>query len=211
MVNEANNKIVAEFTDTEAPSSTFGVSGYFEFGNRKFLTLGPNQGSTFHLIDVTTPTKPFRVKTFGPFNVRANANATGAITYDPANKRLFLMASNNAYGSFIINNDMLTNLNEDTDTELPTRFEVLANYPNPFNPTTTLRFNLTERADVSIEVVDVLGRVVLTQQLGRFAAGKNHQHLLDASSLASGVYLYRLSAQTSTTLLHAGGKFTLIK
>lgn len=211
LLNETTNTIVAEFGDDQAPSNTFGVSTYFESNSRKYLVIGPNQGSIFHLINVTDPSKVSLVKTFGPFNSQANANATGGIAYDAKTRRLFLMASNNAYGSFVLSPAMLTNLNDDTDTELPSRFEVLANYPNPFNPTTTLRFNLTERAEVSIEVVDVLGRVVLTQQLGRFAAGKNHHFQLDASSLASGVYLYRLSAQTGTAMLHAGGKFTLIK
>ncbi|MGB6034503.1 MAG: T9SS type A sorting domain-containing protein, partial [Bacteroidota bacterium] len=66
------------------------------------------------------------------------------------------------------------------------------NYPNPFNPTTSIQFSLPTRSLVTVEVVDVLGRVVATLADDEFAAGL-HQMRWDART-ASGIYFARLSA-----------------
>lgn len=87
----------------------------------------------------------------------------------------------------------------------PEPLSAVGNYPNPFNPTTTIRFDLFDPAEVRLDVIDLLGRTVLQQPARRFDAGIGHTFLLDASSLASGVYLYRLVAQTDArTLIHTG-------
>ena len=82
--------------------------------------------------------------------------------------------------------------------DVPTEFELEGNYPNPFNPTTTIRFALPEEANVTLEVYDATGRRVSTlisNQLsaGRYEAiwnGRNDS----GSTVASGMYLYRLTA-----------------
>jgi hypothetical protein len=99
----------------------------------------------------------------------------------------------------------------DDDAQIPAAFALHGNFPNPFNPTTTLRFDLPQAAEVSIQVVDILGRVVMDLRAGKMAAGASRTVLLDASRLSSGVYLYRLTAATSETVHVAGGRFTLIK
>jgi hypothetical protein len=210
LVNEANNTIVAEIEETAAPNTFFGPSHYFEAEGRKFLALGPNI-ATFQLIDVTDPLKPKLVRTLGPIGNRQNANQTGGIAWDGSNNRLLVMASNNAYASFKISNSVLLSDSDDRASELPTGFEIIDNYPNPFNPTTTIRFNIAERADISLQVIDVLGRVVLQQNVGTVSAGMNQQYTLDASRLASGMYLYRMTANTGAKMMNAQGKFTLIK
>ncbi|MCK5571513.1 MAG: T9SS type A sorting domain-containing protein, partial [Bacteroidetes bacterium] len=71
------------------------------------------------------------------------------------------------------------------------------NYPNPFNPSTTIRFSLPgdgALVAVTLEVLDVLGRPVATLIRGHVAPG-NHEELFNADGLPSGVYIYRLSAQ----------------
>lgn len=69
----------------------------------------------------------------------------------------------------------------------------LSNYPNPFNPTTTLKFILPAASDVTLRVYDILGREVATLVNDRLEAGE-HKVSFDASRLASGVYLYQLQA-----------------
>ncbi|MFN0159175.1 MAG: T9SS type A sorting domain-containing protein, partial [Bacteroidota bacterium] len=64
---------------------------------------------------------------------------------------------------------------------------------NPFNPVTQIRFDLPEANSVSIIVYDVLGKEVATVANGYFDAGY-HSANFDATTLASGVYLYRLTA-----------------
>lgn len=102
-----------------------------------------------------------------------------------------------------------------TDTEneghLPTEFALKGNYPNPFNPSTTISFDLPETADVSVQVLDLLGREVLAVPSQAFEAGSSRSIQLNASSLSSGIYLYRVivsGVKVSNTLV---GTMTLLK
>jgi hypothetical protein len=88
---------------------------------------------------------------------------------------------------------------------------VEGNYPNPFNPSTTIRFDLTEPAWVRLEIVDMLGRKVMTLPTQRFDIGTGHAFNVDASTLASGTYLYRVIAQTPTRTLTRTGRMVLAK
>ena len=81
--------------------------------------------------------------------------------------------------------------------ELPGEVRLEQNFPNPFNPTTTIRFSLPETADVRLAVYDVTGREVALLTSGTLAAGV-HQVSFDAARFASGVYLYRLQAGSHT-------------
>ncbi len=74
-----------------------------------------------------------------------------------------------------------------------TAFALEQNYPNPFNPSTTIRYTLTESSQTVLAVYDVMGSLVSTLVNGRQVAGE-HVMTFDASSLASGVYFYRLTS-----------------
>jgi hypothetical protein len=80
---------------------------------------------------------------------------------------------------------------EQSPNELPTIYSLSQNYPNPFNPSTNIEFTLPVRSDVRLMLVNVLGQVVKEIATGNYNAG-THQVTLDASSLASGVYFYKL-------------------
>ncbi len=77
---------------------------------------------------------------------------------------------------------------------LPTRFRLDHNYPNPFNPSTTIRYALPVDAHVAIRVYDVIGREVAILVNEEQRAGY-HQTVFDSGGLASGVYHYRLEAK----------------
>lgn len=74
----------------------------------------------------------------------------------------------------------------------PVQYSLEQNYPNPFNPVTAISFRLPVSGDVKLEVFDILGRRVAVLVDGIIEAGV-HEAAFDASNLASGVYLYRLS------------------
>ena len=76
-------------------------------------------------------------------------------------------------------------------SELPTEVTLEGNYPNPFNPQTTIRFGLPEASEVSLVVYDAMGREVQVLVRGTLSAG-THSASFDASSLPSGAYIYRL-------------------
>ncbi len=75
--------------------------------------------------------------------------------------------------------------------ETPDTFVLEPNYPNPFNPRTTIRFGLPESAAVTLVVYDVLGRQVRVLVDGLRKAGM-HEVVFEASNLPSGTYLYLL-------------------
>ncbi len=73
------------------------------------------------------------------------------------------------------------------------------NVPNPFNPTTTIAFELAEQGFTTLKVYDILGREVATLVSGTLEAG-NHAVTFDASHLVSGVYVYRLESNGFTAV-----------
>ncbi|MBI3192869.1 MAG: T9SS type A sorting domain-containing protein [Ignavibacteriae bacterium] len=81
-------------------------------------------------------------------------------------------------------------------SETPTVFALYENYPNPFNPSTIIRFDLPEPSVVKLNVYNLLGQeVAILLNSENFEAG-SHQINFDAGTLSSGVYYYRLTAET---------------
>ncbi|MCH8524562.1 MAG: T9SS type A sorting domain-containing protein, partial [Balneolales bacterium] len=74
-----------------------------------------------------------------------------------------------------------------SEAQLPTEFAVRPMYPNPFNPSTTLPFDMPSAGDVTITVYDILGRQVISISPGLLPAGR-HQQILNMQRFASGVY-----------------------
>jgi len=77
---------------------------------------------------------------------------------------------------------------------LPLEFALHPNWPNPFNPTTAIRYDVKEACVVSLKVFDLLGSEVATLVHGAVPAG-SHTLTWDASALPSGVYLCRMEAE----------------
>jgi len=77
---------------------------------------------------------------------------------------------------------------------IPEQYQLHANYPNPFNPSTTIAFTLPQSGLVKLSVYDITGREVQTLQQGVMTAG-DHELRFDGAGLASGSYFYRLEAE----------------
>jgi methionine-rich copper-binding protein CopC len=75
----------------------------------------------------------------------------------------------------------------------PEDFELFHNFPNPFNPSTTIEFNLPKTADVRIDIYNTAGQKVKTLLNSQMQAG-SHQVKWDASGMASGVYYYKIQS-----------------
>ena len=73
----------------------------------------------------------------------------------------------------------------------PERFELFQNYPNPFNPVTAISYQLSADSKVSLNIYNLLGQEVVTLADGEKVAGY-HQETWNASTVASGTYVYRL-------------------
>jgi hypothetical protein len=74
----------------------------------------------------------------------------------------------------------------------------LKNYPNPFNPSTTIEFNLPKSSNVTLKIYNIIGEEVATLVSDRLTAD-SYTYDWNASDLASGVYLYRLFVESLTT------------
>lgn len=80
-----------------------------------------------------------------------------------------------------------------SDAATVTEFALHQNFPNPFNPTTHIAFDLAEASFVSLKVYNLAGQEVTTL-VNTFQSAGSHSINFDGSGLASGVYLYRLTA-----------------
>jgi hypothetical protein len=94
----------------------------------------------------------------------------------------------------------------ETTEGIPSDLNLYANYPNPFNPTTTIQFGLPREAKVKLTVYNLLGEEVATLVNGVQKAG-SHQIQWNAKNLPSGIYIYNLDA--GSIVLHK--KLMLLK
>jgi hypothetical protein len=90
---------------------------------------------------------------------------------------------------------ILVSVNESPQSE--TESLTLANYPNPFNPATTVAYELQNSVQVRLVVYDLLGRQVAVLA-NEFQRPGRHQYLFDGSHLANGMYFLRLYAAGHT-------------
>jgi hypothetical protein len=90
-------------------------------------------------------------------------------------------------------NVMITNIGHQYSQNQPDKFRLYDNYPNPFNLSTSIEFDLLKTSEVTLKILNILGEEVKTLVSDRLTAG-NYTYHWDAGSLASGVYLYRLQA-----------------
>lgn len=95
--------------------------------------------------------------------------------------------------------------------EIPETFALKGNYPNPFNPSTSVSFDIPEAAQVSIDIFDSLGRRVYRVPAQSVGAGAGRSIAIDASSLPSGAYVYRVIARMNQETAVASGMMTLAK
>jgi hypothetical protein len=84
-------------------------------------------------------------------------------------------------------------LNNEVVIGVPSRFAVHQNHPNPFNPATTINYELPFDAKVTIRVYNVAGHEIATIVNDQMIAGY-HSTKFNATNLPSGVYFYRVSA-----------------
>jgi len=101
--------------------------------------------------------------------------------------------------------DVLTS--SEIEPAIPTRTAIVGNYPNPFNPTSQLVFNLSSKERVGFEIYNTLGQMVQVIEPMAYNAGR-HEVTIDGAHLSSGIYLVRMLTDGQVNATH---KITLIK
>jgi hypothetical protein len=195
-------------------SATFGVAISFMSGGVSRTTDG---GATWAILDTIgiTPQAvrnvPGHANVFLAVGQDLGANGLSLCSRDSGNSWIPLSAPTQsslgdvsstediawavgAIGTiFTLDIDSIVTSEKEIATTFPRTPFLTQNYPNPFNPSTTIRYALPERSHVTLAVFNTLGQQVATLAEGEREAGY-HEVKFDASSLASGVYLYRLTA-----------------
>ena len=95
-------------------------------------------------------------------------------------------------GAYRSSNPIIDTVQAQTHSEVRS-FSLLPNFPNPFNPETSIRYEIAESRSVRLVIYDILGREVGVPVNERKAPGI-YEARFNASGVASGVYFYRLTA-----------------
>ena len=88
---------------------------------------------------------------------------------------------------------------ERESSNIPSNFYVEQNYPNPFNPSTVIKFGITEATTVDLRIYDVLGKEVAVLVHNQYLEAGSYNATFNAEGLASGIYVYRITAGNNTT------------
>ena len=126
--------------------------------------------------------------------ITAAGNSSDNNTYTYIDNRI-------SYGSAVIYSLYLTEYNgyrkkldqSKITVSSPKKWKLSQNHPNPFNPTTMIKFSLPKSEFVSLEVYDILGQKIVTLINQPMPAG-DHEIEFDAQNMPSGVYLYKIRA-----------------
>lgn len=141
-------------------------------------TLNPIYYLRVPLADLDFVAQGMRDFTGPPMHIDSSQHTgTGAIPFDPTDPC----------------RPQGTSIREDNNS-IPKSFQLFQNFPNPFNPTTNIQFDLINSSVVTLKVFNVLGEEVATLVNGEALNAGAHTVQFDAANLSSGVYMYRLES-----------------
>jgi hypothetical protein len=129
---------------------------------------------------------------------------TGNIDGDPADEVLYTQGysrgnANDDPMPIVVLDKQFTPVSVEKENDIvPSQFFVDQNYPNPFNPSTEIKFGITEASNVSLIVYDILGKEIAVLINNQFMSAGAYNVKFDAKNLASGTYIYRMTAGKNT-------------
>jgi photosystem II stability/assembly factor-like uncharacterized protein len=124
-------------------------------------------------------------------------DATAGSHLTVANTQISYTYRTDSTSSISLVNSTVTSVETGGSPDNPGEFSLVGNYPNPFNPSTTIRYGLPARSHVRLSVFNTLGQQVAVLQDGEQESGY-HEVRFDGSNLPSGVYFYRMESGTFT-------------
>jgi hypothetical protein len=176
-VDQANGNLYVVFYDRR---NTTGI------GTEVYLARSTDGGATFSNTKISSsPFSPSSTVFFGDYTNIAAAN--GSIY--PIWMRLD--TARLSVWTALVKDTLATGV--EMEPAIAAGFSLGQNYPNPFNPSTTIRYGLPHRSNVTLTIFSMLGQEVMTLVAGEQSGGV-YEVRLNATGLASGVYIYRLSA-----------------
>ena len=111
----------------------------------------------------------------------------------------------------IMDPNVLVGVDDDINSNIPSSIEIYGNYPNPFNPSTNLKYSIPTDGNVTIAVYNIIGQKV-SEYLMLETAG-SHEFSFNAEGLSSGVYFYKVQLKTNNgkSFESKAGKMILMK
>ncbi len=151
-------------------------------------------------INDTTPADIMTIHSFGPFNITPYDTAKVDFALIAAKDLPSLTASaTKVMAKYLGATDV-----DDNHAVLPGAFELYQNFPNPFNPATTIMFDMPRTEKVTLTIYNILGQEICTPYNSMAQAGRHTVvwNGLDNSGqpVASGLYLYRLTSESSSMI-----------
>jgi hypothetical protein len=154
-----------------------------------------NKNKQEHRLDVTlaaTPGEPVAIRAEGwddnPGVQMALLDTDSGNKYNLSNNNEVTIIPDNEKTKMIMVIGDTQFINEQQEELLPKEITINPNYPNPFNPSTTLRFSLPEQTEVQVQVYNVLGQRVSTLINNETRQAGVHTVTFDGSQRASGMY-----------------------
>ena len=161
-----------------------GAYSHDSFKGKAYLYYGSKSGNGFTGIDISGQGSE---NCFG-YSV-ASAGDINSDGYD----EVLIGATNFENEGKLYIYDFQSSVTGISDDEIVNGYSLYQNYPNPFNPVTTIKFSIPVESNVRLKVYNLTGEEIKTLAEGEMPAGI-HQVEFDASNLASGIYIYKLTA-----------------
>lgn len=174
-------------------SDTAGVSGSIH-------AFGSGTPGTFFNTAPEPKLRTSRSTGSGRFAFAKNSNASLSDfngTDADTSSTLVLGQPNNETNAVFINRLRTGQTKVETSSGVLSEFILFNNYPNPFNPSTTISFKLFKDTEVDLSIYNILGNKVKTIAKGFYKAGY-YEIIFNAEGFASGLYLYKLKTNTGS-------------
>ena len=209
----ANRKYIYTTDETSSPNGKLKVWDITSLSNVLFVTNWQPTGITtaivhnveiygniavvahyaagIRVLDISNPTSPAEIAWYDtyPSNNSTNYNGCWGVYMFPSGK---IIGSDRQTGLYVVRPTIVTGVSNSGNTT-PESFSLEQNFPNPFNPTTTIKYSLPKNAFVNIKVYDITGKET-AQLVDDYKTAGEYEVNFDASALASGVYFYTLKS-----------------
>jgi choice-of-anchor B domain-containing protein len=190
---------VVDLDDPQLITEYIGVStsidhNQFVVESRSFQA---NYTSGLRVLDISNVLEPEEIGFFDTYAADDGQTFDGAWSNYPFFESGVVIVSSISEGLFVLD-PVGPAATDDAVIELPDDFTLLAAYPNPFNPSTTIRLEIDRPQHVRVTVYDVQGREVASLFNGFVEAASTREFTFDAKDLASGTYVVRASGEGAT-------------
>lgn len=193
---------VAELDDPQLVTEYF--SGVASTDHNQYVhgdrTYQANYTSGLRIVDISDIEEPVEIGYFDTYPANDDPGFDGAWSNYPFFESGIVIVSSIGEGLFVLQPTGPAATGEE-EIEVPTAFQLLPAYPNPFNPATTIRLQVDQPQHVRLAVYDVQGREIAVLQDGFVEAADVHEFTFEAGDFASGVYIVRADGDLATRSL----------